>query len=244
MAYIIIAKNDSTSVITIDDLGIEISESGEVTLSDISNLSEIISSIDLKSLVSSGSIIINNGINDLNISDGLKYISLSTDYEDQYNVTHDILQHPKIQHPEQSNVPLSLLYNDTTGFTFIEALTSQTAARPSIAAALGGHETDHVSTATDTYQTIRSFFYEGTSVWTPTRFRVIADIGKAGETGYARVYDVTNNLQIAEVSFTNTVKSVHITTTITNLPTGEALLELQTMGTKKEDVRCYYAELS
>ena len=244
MAYIVIVKNDTTSVITIEDLGIEISGSGQVTLSDISNLSEIISSNDLKSLVSNSTLIINNGINDLSVEDGLKYISINTDYEDEYNVSHRLLQHPGIKKPKKSNIPLTLQYDDSTGFIFVEALTHGTAARPSIAAAMGGHEADHVSTATDVYQTIRSFYYAGTSDWTPTRFRVLADVGKAGETGYARVYDVTNNLQIAEVSFTNTTKATVVTTSITNLPVNEALLELQTMATKKEDVRCYYAELS
>ena len=82
---IIIAKNVTESVIFLEDLGISIDGSSEITLSDIFHISEIVVSEDLKTYVTSKSIVINDGVEDLPIEQGLKHISFETVYEDDIN---------------------------------------------------------------------------------------------------------------------------------------------------------------
>lgn len=77
----IIAKNNTKEDIIIDDLGITISTSKATNLTDIYNLIEIIISKDLEIEVSAGNIIINDGLQDLNIETSLDHISIHTKHE-------------------------------------------------------------------------------------------------------------------------------------------------------------------
>jgi len=106
MSIIVVAKNNTASEYFIEDLGIGISGTGQVNLTDLFDFFEIIDSIDLKTGVSSGDIIINDGTNDLNIVDGLAHINVqSTTFGnvDGSNVVVD---------PSQFNDVLSVLDNN------------------------------------------------------------------------------------------------------------------------------------
>jgi hypothetical protein len=81
----IIAKNDSTAEIFIDDLGIGVPALDEINLTQLFEKEEIVGSDDLDTLVSNGLLIINDGTDDLSISDGLKHINLQTEYEDSFD---------------------------------------------------------------------------------------------------------------------------------------------------------------
>ena len=83
---IIIAKNNTSSAIPLDDLGIEIPGSGQRNLTDNFDKNEISASNDLDTQVSSGNIIINDGTSDLSITDGLRHINFETEYEDKNGV--------------------------------------------------------------------------------------------------------------------------------------------------------------
>jgi len=78
----IIAKNTSILDIILEDLGVIIPGSSMINLTDTYELYEIIASEDLKTQVSIGTIVINDGVNDLGMEDGLKHISQETVYED------------------------------------------------------------------------------------------------------------------------------------------------------------------
>lgn len=80
--YSIIAKNITDSDKFIDDLGINISSLSEVELSTIFKRSEIATSNDLKTYVTNSEIVINNGIEDLSVQEGLKHITFETTHED------------------------------------------------------------------------------------------------------------------------------------------------------------------
>jgi hypothetical protein len=80
---LIVAKNTTIDDINLDDLGIIIPGSSIIDLSDTFSLSEITSSIVLKTVVEGGSIIINDGIEDLSAEDGLRHITYETAYEDK-----------------------------------------------------------------------------------------------------------------------------------------------------------------
>lgn len=80
----IIAKNTTGSSVLIEDLGIEVDAAGQLDLSELFDFEDISNSDDLKSLVSNGTLIINDGASDLSISDGLDQIYHQTVYEDSF----------------------------------------------------------------------------------------------------------------------------------------------------------------
>lgn len=81
----IIAKNDSTAEIFIDDLGIGVPAFDEINLTQLFKKDEITESDDLDILVGNQSLVINDGTEDLSISNGLKHINFQTQYEDSFD---------------------------------------------------------------------------------------------------------------------------------------------------------------
>lgn len=82
----IITTNNSAGSISIEDLGITLSAFNSIILTDIFNIIEIVSSKDLKDNVLTGDVGINDGINDLDILNGLDHISIYTKHEDSENI--------------------------------------------------------------------------------------------------------------------------------------------------------------
>ena len=78
----IIAKNNTSSAIPLDDLGVEIPGSGQRDLTLTFSVVDIYSSTELRDNVQSGDITINDGIEDLDIEDSLAHINFETEYED------------------------------------------------------------------------------------------------------------------------------------------------------------------
>lgn len=80
----IVAKNNNTFDVMIEDLGISVPKSNQIELVGIEgifNIFEVTSSVSLKDLVSSSLIMINDGILDLSIEDGIKHLTLITEHE-------------------------------------------------------------------------------------------------------------------------------------------------------------------
>jgi len=82
MAVIIIAKNIDTADVTIEDLGITIPLSGQRTLTDTFDYSDISESDNLYDAIFNDDITLNDGVGDLNKSDALKYLNPTTEYTD------------------------------------------------------------------------------------------------------------------------------------------------------------------
>lgn len=82
MAATIIARNVSGSSITLEDLGLSLDPSEERDLSELFEFPVIAGAEILQASVASGDIVINDGVEDLSISDGLKHINWQTEYED------------------------------------------------------------------------------------------------------------------------------------------------------------------
>ena len=82
-----------------------------------------------------------------------------------------------------------------------------------------------------TFEILASFRYAGTSEWTPLSFRCILKAKNTpgvGEDHEVRIFDRTNGNVIATVTETlTTAKVIYSTSTISNLPSGEAVLEIQ-----------------
>lgn len=76
----VVVKNDTSHDVRIADLGgVTLPVSGSRDLYDIFTLTEITESDDLKTHVTSGGIIINDGVDDLSITNALKYLTGVTD---------------------------------------------------------------------------------------------------------------------------------------------------------------------
>jgi len=82
MSVIVIAHNNSSTSISINDLGVELLPNETRNLTDYFDYPEITESDDLKNYVSSGDIGINDGTNDLNISDALKHLYFESEHLD------------------------------------------------------------------------------------------------------------------------------------------------------------------
>lgn len=79
--WTIIAKNNSGSDQEIEDLGITIPNSGQVTLSDCFAFDRLAGSDDLRSLVNSGDLVINDGTSDLSAALGEDRLTLGNLHE-------------------------------------------------------------------------------------------------------------------------------------------------------------------
>lgn len=88
--------------------------------------------------------------------------------------------------------------------------------------------TDTSSSAT--YEALQEFVYGGSDDWgTPDLIQVIAWTEDAGKPQDVRIFDVTNSLVIAELTgITDEVPTIQNLGTISNVPTGAAIWELQT----------------
>ena len=71
----IILKNNTGSDVTVNDLGLVIPASSQVEANDLYSLHEIYESDDLQTLVDAGTIVVNDGTNDLSIADATNSIS-------------------------------------------------------------------------------------------------------------------------------------------------------------------------
>lgn len=71
-----------------------------------------------------------------------------------------------------------------------------------------------------------SFPFPGTSVVSPTMFQIVGS--RSGDLGSAdvRIYDLTNNLEIASVTWTSSGKAIYSTTNLQNMPAENAVLEV------------------
>jgi hypothetical protein len=78
-----------------------------------------------------------------------------------------------------------------------------------------------------TYVTIATFNFPGTNKWKDvTHIKVISVMEEGGTSYDVRVFDVTNNLEIASANWNNTDEDICDFGTLNNLPTGESILEL------------------
>ena len=72
-----------------------------------------------------------------------------------------------------------------------------------------------------------SFPFPGTDETFPTLFEIVGSRNGTQGAGEARLYDLTNSQEIAFLSWTTTEKSVYQDLSLQNLPTGDALFEVQ-----------------
>jgi len=84
----------------------------------------------------------------------------------------------------------------------------------------------YADTTSVTYTIIDRIIFRGTSFDTPTAIKFIANVEDT-YTGSFKIYDVTNSLDIGEVSFTDSAFAIINLGTLSNLSSGEAIWEIQ-----------------
>jgi hypothetical protein len=92
--WIVILKNNSGSDVEIEDLGITIANGTQKSISTFFSYDEVSTSEDLKTLVNAGTLVVNNGLGDLDSTDGVEYIWL----ENQWNTEEKYVQAGDFDH--------------------------------------------------------------------------------------------------------------------------------------------------
>ena len=218
----IIIKNTTNSVVYIIDLHNQyIAELEEKILSDYYTISEINSSQDLKNLVSDGTLIINDGGTDLSVEDALLHITDITNFE----VPKKLIDLPEVP-PIEVN---SLLHGiDSTSCDWIDFNQFASSGRSLVTFSFSGSHGGLKLKATPAYKILISFVFKGTNILdSPTSFKIIGKIKDSGKFGKIKIYDYTNNNNICELYIDSTNKQIWSTTNINNLPTEEAIFEIQ-----------------
>lgn len=77
----VIAKNPGAVNVGIEELGIIVKAGEQRDLTELFSLDEVTSATDLKTAVTAGQIVINDGSSDLSISDALLHLDALTEYE-------------------------------------------------------------------------------------------------------------------------------------------------------------------
>jgi len=85
MAWTVIAKNSSGSTVVLSNLGTEILNGSDLTLTDYFEYSDITDDGELKDFVQNGDLVINDGTNDLSATDGVNYLTRDNLYNDLTN---------------------------------------------------------------------------------------------------------------------------------------------------------------
>ena len=115
--------------------------------------------------------------------------------------------------------------------TSIRDILDEMRATPSYIIAFGGtsETSSYWSTNNDTYTTAARFIFRGTTaVGSPTRMKAVVQATTSGST-QLRLYDATNAQTIGEITGITSTSDINIETdsSLTNLPTGEAVFEIQ-----------------
>ena len=116
MSMTIIIKNSTQDPIMLKDLfGVTIPVSGQVELfgdNGLFRFYEVASSLNLKSCVTIGDLVVNDGTEDLSISNGLKHLEIKSEY-----ATIDVVQNESHELDDHADVPLK----PTSGIKILES---------------------------------------------------------------------------------------------------------------------------
>ena len=102
----------------------------------------------------------------------------------------------------------------------------------------------YVKTGSATYVTVGYFMFPGTSVYTPSQWTIVGSRNGTTGVAYYRLYDATNTNTIAEVSKTTDVVEIVQDSSLTNLPSGQAIFEVQINRTTGSECRLHYHALT
>lgn len=237
MSGTIIVKNNTGSPLFIEDMGLEIPGSGQRTLSDLfSNTFYVISNSDsLKVFVTSGDITINNGIVDLSIEDALEFLTPSSIYDIPKNIT----QFPEVPTLETGKL---LKAQDSTSCIWIEPKFGGTGGN---VYSFGDQNQPGIQVKSTSWYVIGQLIFRGgDELGIPTGFKTIVTMESASTIGQIRLYDYTNGQVICSIpDITNIVPAIRETNVLNNIPTGQAIFEIQAITNNKSNFMYIYSTL-
>jgi hypothetical protein len=226
-----IVKNTTISDITIASTGVTVPASGQYTIpqqdylmwADPDTITEITTDVN------SGDLVINDSIQDLPAADGLEFLR----YPDKglAKVSSDDTTPGYLSTKLIAGALIGITVN-SGGANETVTLDAQDAADEGKLKEIGFHDNSQpdVSTSSVTYTIVASFVYGGsTAVGTPTYMKAI--LHTSATSGDIKIYDVTNGNTIVEKNFTNTTKAIIDLGTLSNIPTGESIFEVQVKRT-------------
>lgn len=99
----------------------------------------------------------------------------------------------------------------------------------------------YVELPDQTYVTVAAFAFRGTTLLgIPTAVKFVIQQGEENGSGRARIYDVTNSKVIGEVTgITSQSIAIYTDSSLTDLPPGEAVFEMQIMDFNGKKTRIY-----
>jgi len=167
---IVIIKNNTESPISINDLsGVTVDSTSQLTLTDIFYFCDIAKSVNLKTYVSNGNIIINDGSSDLSISNGLNHVSIKS----SYNITREINQsvyfgHHLDDHLDVASPPIGtdrfLESQDGTSYNWINIKDKYKMYRSINFSFTSSERSNAIIIKTTSWQEIADFIFMGTDL--------------------------------------------------------------------------------
>ena len=94
----------------------------------------------------------------------------------------------------------------------------------------------NTETKLEYYHKINTFFFSGSLKEDIRSISVIANIKNDTNSYDVRIYDKTNKQVIASANFTNVESELNDLGTLSNIPTGESIFELQVKSNKKNQI--------
>lgn len=96
----------------------------------------------------------------------------------------------------------------------------------------GGHNEPAKDIKSDTWKLVGTFIFRGTNVLgIPLKYQVVASVELGSSPGDIRLYDMTNNNTVGEINNINAeFSTIYTAENLQNLPTNEAVFEIQAKG--------------
>lgn len=104
--------------------------------------------------------------------------------------------------------------------------------------------TDYIEVGNSTYSTIASVIFPGTDLFTPSLFKAILSRSNQSGSSAIRIFDYTNNNEIASITWTPNGKTIYTTSSLLNLPTGPATFEIQARKVSGGKSRVHYVGIT
>ena len=143
-----------------------------------------------------------------------------------------------VTHKDLTNNPHSVTASQAGAYTQAETNTLVNNASTAIIS-LAGNAYNYLFAQDVFYTIVSKFIFKGTTILgTPSKIKLIAHVKTAIKPGDIRIYDVTNATVIGEVTgIANTSSVIVDLGTLSNLPTGESIFEVQLKDPSGDEIR-------
>jgi len=91
----------------------------------------------------------------------------------------------------------------------------------------GDSDRDYSEGRYTSWSVLASFIFPGTAEVTPAKLSAVLSRSHSSGTSYVRMIDMGTGLEICSLNYTEKDKSTYLSTTLSNLPIGESIFEIQ-----------------